>query len=99
MTKPKKRPLDQSDHDINSKPKSQKLNPSGENPVNEGTVCVVNIIECSKSHDGDETIFCEGKCGWLHRQCTSLSDFYFKLFTNNNSPFLCVRILYAKVTK
>jgi len=43
MIKPKKRPsADQSD--VDSKPKSQKLNPGGENPVNEGTVCVI----CSK---------------------------------------------------
>ena len=45
----------------------------------------------TKSNDGEEAIYCDGCCGWIHRQCTGLSDPFFKLFTENEDvPFLCV---------
>ena len=87
MTKPKKRkPSEHSEG--NSRSKTQKLN-----RVKEGTICSVctkQIIERSENHDGDEAIFCDGGCGWLHRQCAGLSDPFFKAFTFNDTPFLCV---------
>ena len=77
----------------NTKSKSQKLN-GGKPAIKQGTLCSVcdkTIVEQSSDHDGDEAIFCEKRCGWLHRHCASLTGPFFKLFTENaNTPFLCI---------
>ena len=28
--------------------------------------------------------------GWIHRQCAGLSDPFFRVFSGNDTPFLCV---------
>lgn len=40
-------------------------------------------MEDSCDNDGEEAIYCEGHCGWIHRQCAGLSDLFFKLFMEN----------------
>ena len=94
MTKGRKRkPSEQTEGD--NKLKSQKTN-GGKNHIKEGTVCSIctkKIYEKSKNHDGDEAIFCEGRCGWLHHQCAGLSDLFFKAFTDNNALFPCFCML------
>ena len=79
--------------DQNTKSKSQKLN-GGKPAIKQGTLCSVcdkTIVEQSSDHDGDEAIFCEKRCGWLHRHCAGLTGPFFKLFTKNaNTPFLCI---------
>ena len=55
------------------------------------SVCCGQIVDKSNDHDGEDAIFCEGRCGWIHRQCAGLSDPFFRLFTGNDDvPFLCV---------
>ena len=88
MPKGKKRgPPDQSEPNGNSK--SQKRN-GGKTPIKEGTTCSVcckTIVDQSSNYNGEDSIYCEGRCGWIHRQCAGLSDPFFKLFTDNDSPF------------
>ena len=55
------------------------------------SVCDKTIVEQSRDHDGDEAIFCEKRCGWLHHHCAGLTGPFLKLFTKNtNTPFLCI---------
>ena len=54
------------------------------------SVCCRQIVDKSNNQDGEDAIFCEGRCGWIHRQCAGLSDPFFRAFTGNDTPFLCV---------
>ena len=55
------------------------------------SVCCRQIVDKSNDHDGEDAIFCEGRCGWIHRQCAGLSDPFFRFFTgNDDTSFLCV---------
>lgn len=88
----RKRPVSDQPDQTQPKSKSRKSN-GGKPQIKQGTLCSVCnkiIIERSSEHDGEEAIYCEKRCGWMHRQCAGLTDPFFKLFTENDTPFLCV---------
>jgi len=63
----------------------------GESPTN-CLVCLNVIAECNEEQgvDGDDAIFCEGKCNsWIHRMCVGLSLKAYQELSNDDSPYLC----------
>ena len=50
------------------------------------------IAECNEEQgvDGDDAIFCEGKCNsWIHRMCVGLSLKAYQELSDDDSPYLC----------
>lgn len=53
------------------------------------TLCEEIIVEEAVAKKGQESIFCEGACGWLHRLCAGLSGVAFATATQSTCKFLC----------
>ena len=93
QTKKRKSPPQESIHEEKSN-KSQKTGNSKGIDRNQGTKCnICNkvIIDQSASHNGEDAIYCEGKCSsWLHRHCAGLSVSQFVHMSSASEPFYCV---------
>ena len=54
-------------------------------------ICEKTVNDASETEDGDEAVFCDGKCQcWLHRCCTCLPKPEFDKL-NEENPFYCPR--------
>ena len=52
-------------------------------------ICLENIVEATKTRQGQDSIFCEGSCStWLHRKCAGLSRTAF-IKIDKNLPYVC----------
>ena len=64
-----------------------------ETDTQENSLCVICdeiILDQSDQVDGQDAIYCEGKCdGWLHRHCAGLSKTNFKIIMDLSKPFVC----------
>ena len=92
MPKGRKRQASDRPDETQTKTKSRKSN-GGEPTLNQGTLCSIcnkTIVEGTSENEGEDAIFCEKRCGWLHRGCAGLTNPFFKLFTENDTPFLCI---------
>ena len=73
---------------------SQKKRGNDNNGNSVCCTCNFVIAEDTNKNDGEDAIFCEGRCNsWLHRKCAGLSNSTFQHLSVSNSPFLCVYCL------
>ena len=83
-----------------AKHRSQKLD-GGKTPK-QGTPCSVcdKLIEQSCDNNGEDAIYCEGRCGWLHRHCADLSDCMFLcIFCTISSGYCGVKSYAMEIKK
>ena len=75
-------------------PRTKRKRPSVSSPAEQASstcvICLDPIIDATENNEGQEAIFCEGKCdGWLHRQCAGLSQRLFETYNDGDDPFHC----------
>lgn len=90
----KKRSLPQEPDQADIRNKSLKTVSAKGSARKQGTMCVICnkiIADHSTSHDGEDAVYCEGKCSaWMHRHCAGLSVPHFSQISSSDDPFLCV---------
>ena len=65
-----------------NKPKSKSGSPCA--------ICLKPIIDHSDTHDGEDSILCEGDCQkWIHRACAGLTEAAFDVLHRSGQPFKC----------
>ena len=53
-------------------------------------ICESAIVDDDESNEGEDTIFCKGKCQiWLHRKCVGLTKNAFTFISKSREPYLC----------
>ena len=53
-------------------------------------ICADYIIDATDTHEGQETLFCDGTCQcWFHHWCPGVSQARYKLISASPEPFLC----------
>ena len=61
---------------------------------NDGTeicaICLDTIIDATEVSEGEDALFCEGKCqAWLNRRCACITKARFDRTSTSEAPFLC----------
>ena len=73
-----------------TKRKHPSVNSPGEEEPSTCAICLDPIIDATEDTEGQEAIFCEGKCNaWLHRQCAGLSHRLFEIYQDKDDHFHC----------
>ena len=81
----------------NSKMQKDKNKETVTEPEDICAVCDEPILEWSETSDGQEAIFCEGRCNaWMHRKCSGLSSTLFDILSNESKePYRCCHCIFT----
>ena len=82
----------------NSKKQKDKNKETETEPEDICAVCDEPILEWSETSDGQEAIFCEGRCNaWMHRKCSGLSSTLFNILSNESKePYRCCHCIFTR---
>ena len=77
------------EHDTPPDSNRHKRNKEGGQPPSNCSNVIVEYNE-EQGADGDDAIFCEGKCNsWIHRMCVGLSKMCYQELSEDDSPYFC----------